>query len=72
MQRALSQTGGADNRYHDKWFVVWGIITQSLVTDYTNIYRENRIYFESKEGALASIETHEKEWKVFLGAKDEG
>lgn len=54
----------------EKWYVAWSIQGGFLEIDYTNFYRDNRIYFATKEDAEASIKIHEKEWKIYLGVEE--
>lgn len=58
------------NRKTKKFLVAWDIDPACLIVDYTNVYIENRIHFATREDALASIEMHEKEWKIYLGVED--
>lgn len=54
-----------------KYFVVFDVLGNDLCVDFTNSYRENKIYFPTEEDAEASIKTHKKEWLTYLGVEGE-
>lgn len=72
-QILLQDTKGFKPKPKDKNQVKYGVFYVQALNEIEVGFRagtlENRIYFATKADAEASIKTHEKEWKIFLGVE---
>lgn len=56
---------------YDKYEVYYDYEYEELYVNYYTVYSSHRsLWFASKEDAEASIKTHEKEWKTYLGVEE--
>lgn len=59
------------NRFQEKYYVAYEIyFCGRLVARCSTDYNLGGIVFASQEDAEASIEAHEKEWKIYLGVEE--